>query len=286
MDKIVREFIPDDYYKSLDNDQKRNILRIVIINTIREFTKAVIDEFLFAIIDNHEEQANIEAMKERIIDLFIDEREKMFHKFLDSHSAACNEKVDRNFAEKMKAEILKLNEEKLQLVILARKQKEEIEVRKEQLTKVLGKYRKIESNYKNVLAEYNISKEKADELEEQNRIVMEEVAARRKENEKRNGYDEDEDDKDDDDEINSAFIDNEPIKVLKEPVKALKEQDKTQVKTQDKTPVKAPVKTQKEPLKPVVKTNVKEPTKPVVKESAKTVVKTTKEVIKAKECRI
>jgi hypothetical protein len=29
MDKITREFVPDDVYPSLDKDQKRNILRVV-----------------------------------------------------------------------------------------------------------------------------------------------------------------------------------------------------------------------------------------------------------------
>jgi hypothetical protein len=73
----------------------------------------------------------------------------------------------------MKAEIIKLNEEKLQMINTFKTQQAEIDIRKEQLSKLLAKYRKLENNHKNILAEYRISKEKVDELEEQYKIQQE-----------------------------------------------------------------------------------------------------------------
>lgn len=172
LDKIVQEFVPIDYYPSLDKDQKRNILRTVLINIVREFTKIVITEWLSAIIDNHEEMANIDALKEQIVGLFIIEREKMFHMFLDSQTGKQSEKVDKKYAEKMRVEIMKLTDEKTKLVEALKSSRQDLETRTEQLSKVLTKYRKLESSYKQIVAEYRISKEKIQSLE----IVAEESA--------------------------------------------------------------------------------------------------------------
>lgn len=165
IDKIVREFVPEDYFKQLDKEQKNNILRMVVTNTLREFTKIVIEEFLSAIVDNHDEPANIEALKERIIDLMISEREKMFHKFIASHFPASNETVDKKFAERMRDEITKLQGEVTQLKGTISTQREEIELRKDQLAKVLGRFRKLESIHKRLIEEYKVSKESISELE-------------------------------------------------------------------------------------------------------------------------
>lgn len=181
IDKIVREFVPDDYFKELDKDQKSSILRMVLTDTLREFTKVVVGEFLSAIVDNHDEPANIEALKDRIVDLMISEREKMFHKFLASHFPASNETVDKKFAEKMRDEIVKLQAERDQLKTFAIKQQEEIEVRKDQLAKVVAKFRKMEAAYKRIIEEYKVSKEAVADLEhqvqeyERNKTRMEEL---------------------------------------------------------------------------------------------------------------
>lgn len=167
IEKIVKEFIPADYIKSLDKNQKSDVLRVVLTGTLREFTKVVIEEFLTAIIDNHEEEANIEALKERIIDIFIAEREKLFHKFLASHFPDSNETVDKKFAERMRDEIKNLNAEKNELQMTVKAQAEEIEIRKDQLAKVVARYRKLENSYKRISEEYKTSKEAIADLEAQ-----------------------------------------------------------------------------------------------------------------------
>ena len=168
IDKIVKEFVPDDYYNTLDKDQKRNILRIIITNTIREFTKVVISEYLANIIDNHEDVANVEALKEGVINIFIGERESMFHKFLDSRSNnPSEEKVDKKFAEKMRTEIMRLTEVNNVQAKNISGLNEQLSSRTEQLSKVINKYRKLENAYNLIVAEHKVSKEKIGELEEQ-----------------------------------------------------------------------------------------------------------------------
>jgi hypothetical protein len=166
IDKIVREFVPEDYYKSLNKDQKRNILRMVLINVIREFTKVVLTDYIGPIIDNHEEQANTDVLKERLVDIFILEREKMFHKFLDSNNPE-GEKVDKKFAEKMRADIKKLHEERNNTLRAINDIGQELEIRKDQLAKVLAKYRKLELTYKALQAEHDADKDKIADLEQQ-----------------------------------------------------------------------------------------------------------------------
>lgn len=142
IDSIVREFVPDDYYASLDKDQKRNILRTILINVIRAFTKVVVTEYIVSIIDNHEELANIEALKDCLVDLFIAEREAMFHKFIDSHGK--DEKIDKKFAEKMRKTILDLNADMTRLKKENDDLINEAKMRKDQMLKLVAKYRRLE----------------------------------------------------------------------------------------------------------------------------------------------
>jgi hypothetical protein len=167
--KIVREFVPEDYFSNVDKDVCRNLLRVIIVNILRTFTKVVIDEFLTAIIDNHDEMANIEAMKDRIIDIFIAERHTLYHKFLLANDKS-DEFIDKRFAEKMRAEIEKLQKEKETMNSQLKKQKEEIDVRTEQLSKVLVKYRKIEHEYKLMSNEYKAIKQKLEQLSSYNLV--------------------------------------------------------------------------------------------------------------------
>jgi len=166
--KIVAEFVPADYGASLDKDQRRNILRTVLIDTIREFTKVVLGEYLGAIIDNHEEIANVEALKDRMVDLFIVEREKMFMKFMDCRTGgdAKNEKVDLKFAEKLRSEIIRLNDENSRLTRDNEILQRDLSVRVEQLSGVIQRYKKMESMYRSIVDEYKISKEKISHLED------------------------------------------------------------------------------------------------------------------------
>lgn len=167
INKIVREFVPADYFASLDKEQKRNILRSVLIESIREFTRIVIGEFLGAIIDNHDEPANVEALKEKIVDTFIMQREAMFHKFLDCRAGGKpDEKVDKKFVDKLRAEIIRLNQQNQELINSNKGLNEQLTTVKSSAEEVVRRFKLLKNKYDSVIKECRTSKEKAKDLEE------------------------------------------------------------------------------------------------------------------------
>lgn len=160
IDKITREFIPEDYYASLDKDQKRNMLRPILINSIKEFTKAVIQEFMVGIIDNHSEPANVEALKDKMTDLLIMEREALYHRFLDNHTGKTTETIDKTLAVRMQQEIKKLVSEKTALATIADDCKKAANLKHEQLTVLLSKYKSLLQKYKDIREEFTEYKNK------------------------------------------------------------------------------------------------------------------------------
>jgi len=162
IDKIVKQFIPKDYYDSLDQDQKRKILRKLLINSIKSFTKIVIQDFLVQIIDEHEDtDTNIHMLREKIIDVLILERESFYRLFLDKHLGKEADYVDRNLAVKMQSEIKTLINEKRKIHELYERTKKELEVRIEQLNEVISKYKELNKRYKFLKEEYTALKDKS-----------------------------------------------------------------------------------------------------------------------------
>lgn len=167
IDKIVREFIPADYFASLNKEQKRNILRSVLIDSIREFTKIVIGEFLVAIIDNHSESANVEALKEKIVDTFIMQRETMFHKFLNCRTGGrFDEKVDKTFVDKLRNEVIRLNQQNQELVGTNKNLTNQLDTIKNSAEEIVRKFKLLKNKYDSLNQEYHICKSKMTNLEE------------------------------------------------------------------------------------------------------------------------
>ncbi len=168
IDKIVKEFVPADYFQSLTKEQKRNILRTILIDSIRDFTKIVIGEFLGAIIDNHDETANVEALKEKIVDIFIMRRETMFHKFLDCRSGGkpTGETVDKKFLEKLRSDYMKscaLNEE---LLNQNKELTSNLEVVKQNAAELVQRFKKLKMKHDSLAQELDICKQKMAKQEE------------------------------------------------------------------------------------------------------------------------
>lgn len=154
IDKITREFIPEDYYESVDKDKKRNVLRLILVNSIKGFSIAVIQEFLGSIIDNHDEPANIDAMKDKITDLLIMEREALYQRFLMSSAGKNVETVDKNLAVRMQQEIKKLGKENTTLIKELEESKKMLNLRNDQLSELLERYKVLLRKYKGSKEEY------------------------------------------------------------------------------------------------------------------------------------
>lgn len=166
INKIVIEFVPSDYFASLNKDQLRNILRMVLTNVIREFSKSVIVNFLSGIIDNHKEPANVEALKERMVDLLIMEREGFYNKFLSRSAGKKSETVDKAIAVKMRHEIKRLQKSRTVLAEENKKLKQENTTRVKQLQQLIHKYKLLLTKHKGLIDENTNLKEAAAEPSE------------------------------------------------------------------------------------------------------------------------
>lgn len=167
IDKIVCEFVPDDYIKQLNKQQKANILRNILIESLAEFTKAINTEYINLIIDSHGSEDTVQVLKERFVDILILQRDGMYRKFLSSEVNK-QEKVERVYVDRMKDEIKLLNEKLAKAEQLIRQSEQnvgneqetikqlqkEIEIRVDQLQKTIVKYRKMEQNYNEMKSQY------------------------------------------------------------------------------------------------------------------------------------
>jgi hypothetical protein len=173
IDKISYEFIPADYYNSLDNIQKHNIVYSILTAVIKDFTVAIIDEFLGLIIDNHDDHNNIELLKEKIMELFCKQREEMYNNFIKT-STGRNEFVSIDIANKMRDEIKKLTIENQNL----KSKISELEViNKNQLANsllVVNKYKELSKKHKATL----------ENIEEQKITIQEKLLLARQEQER------------------------------------------------------------------------------------------------------
>ena len=168
IDKIVKEFVPADYFQSLTKEQKRNILRSILIDSIRDFTKVVIGEYLGAIIDNHDESANVEALKEKIVDIFIMRRETMFHKFLDCRAGGSpnNETIDKKFVEKLRGECVKLGTVNEELFNQNKELTNQLNMVNGNASEIIQRFKKLKMRHDSLAQELQICKQKNAELEE------------------------------------------------------------------------------------------------------------------------
>jgi hypothetical protein len=158
--KITKEFVPKDYHRSLNKDQRRHILRSVITNTMREFSKAVISEYLNHIVDNYGDSTNIQLLQERFIDICLLERENCYTKFLSAQTGSATEKVDKHIVEKMRRELQTHIKEKLEYKKYSEHVTNEYKKVLIQLKKLYNKYRRMETEYKGLKKEHSLLKEK------------------------------------------------------------------------------------------------------------------------------
>lgn len=116
VDRLTSNFVPEDYFPSLDNTQKMSILRLVINQAIKNFTKKLVNEHLTKIIDNHKDPDNVRMLQDELVDCFLLEREGVYQRFVSTQTKTnTNETVNRLIAEKMQKEIKNLILEKIQL---------------------------------------------------------------------------------------------------------------------------------------------------------------------------
>ena len=113
IDRITCEFVPIDFFQSLSSFKKMGILKMIINQSIKSFTRKIVDSHMIKIIDYHKDKDNVRILQDDFIDCLIMEREGMYHRFVYKQTTTNkNETVNRELAEKMQQEIKKLISEK------------------------------------------------------------------------------------------------------------------------------------------------------------------------------
>ncbi len=172
IDKVTKEFIPEHFYRSLSKDDKRKFLRIILTDSIKNFSRFVVSsDSLKLIIDNHEERENPRLFVEKMVDLLILQRDIFYHKFLDSSIGNTNsDTIDRNLALKMQNEIKRLTQENNELKNIIKTIQEESQNKTEGACQVVNAYRALQKKYRGLKSELDAAQQTIHDLE--NRPVV------------------------------------------------------------------------------------------------------------------
>ena len=82
VDMVVTEFVPSAYFQSASNEQRRFLFDKILNNGIKKLTEFIFGEFLSNIIDDHDNQDNVEKLKEYMIEIFSNERQNLYSELL------------------------------------------------------------------------------------------------------------------------------------------------------------------------------------------------------------
>lgn len=111
IDDIIRQFIPDEYFQSLDTPQKETILHNVFLDSVKNFSSEVLcGSLLVNIIDNHRDADTAAAIKQKMLDCLLFEREKIYRKFFNKIADPSNKnpKADMKLSAQLTLELKKM----------------------------------------------------------------------------------------------------------------------------------------------------------------------------------
>lgn len=104
VNQTTKEFVPTDYWSSLNSKQKDHILGLVIEAIYRKFAIVMLSpRGLAMVVDNHKERTNIPFLQDKMIGVMIEEREKMYQKFVKPLGGSKSD----GLAERLREDLLK-----------------------------------------------------------------------------------------------------------------------------------------------------------------------------------
>jgi hypothetical protein len=114
VDMVVTEFVPSAYFQSASNEQRRFLFDKILNNGIKKLTEFIFGEFLSNVIDDHDNQDNVEKLKEYMIEIFSNERQNLYSELLVGVSSRQSTETMainnyRTEIKKLKAELLDAN---------------------------------------------------------------------------------------------------------------------------------------------------------------------------------
>lgn len=148
MERVTREFIPEDYYESVINSKKNSILRSVLSGVNKNFILKLVNNYLSMVIDQHNEPDNTRILQDEFIDLLLIEKESMYKRFIVGKTKTSSNPNKSTIIESMQKEIKLLCSEKYNLkklnvnlkkIILLKEKQHALDIAKiEQLTNIIN----------------------------------------------------------------------------------------------------------------------------------------------------
>ena len=83
VDFMVSEFVPNNLWNSIREQQKNKLFHESLINCIKEFTEKIITNHLYIIIDHHDKDENIIILQDLFLTIILLEKDKIFSKFIN-----------------------------------------------------------------------------------------------------------------------------------------------------------------------------------------------------------
>ena len=103
-DRVLSQFIPPEYYMYFPGTRKDQTFQQIIIKAVNEFGAMMVEsKYLSMVIDNRGKE-NLPILQDRIIDIFIMQREEYYAKFADQISKrnGNSDLVDKAIVDKLK----------------------------------------------------------------------------------------------------------------------------------------------------------------------------------------
>lgn len=152
VNEIVKHFIPEDFFESTTNQQRDGILRMILMNSVKQFSSDVLcSNLLDTLIDNHSERGLVRRMQDKMVEALMFEREKMFQKIFNVSNKPKNG-GDFTIVMKLKTEMIKLVKENHALT---------------------GKYNKLKEKTMELLNIVKEQKEKLEKIQESDNFKLE-----------------------------------------------------------------------------------------------------------------
>ena len=111
LNDIIRQFIPDEYFESMNTNQRETILHNVLIDAVSNFASELMStSLLVRVIDNHRDPDTAVAIKQKIMDCLLFEREKVYRKFFTTLADPKNKNPQRDMklSTQLKQELSKM----------------------------------------------------------------------------------------------------------------------------------------------------------------------------------
>lgn len=102
--RILLQFIPNEYYRDFTTKRKEQTFRDIIINTVKDLADVIIEPGIYKkIIDDHLNTANVTLLQNRTVDIFILQHENYYSKFVKIAGGLSEGTVSKSVVEKLRA---------------------------------------------------------------------------------------------------------------------------------------------------------------------------------------